>query len=93
MNEDNEHIDHRLRTSGLTWHTVGSDLIILDLDGSVYMKLNGSACVLWETLAEPAGLDELAAVLVAQYGIDDERARADARQFLDDLRTRGLLDE
>ena len=86
-------MDLKLRTTGLTWHAVGSEVVVLDLDGAVYLKLNGSARVLWEALADPASLDQLATVLVDEFGIDDERASIDARAFVDELRRRRLLDE
>ena len=68
----------QLRQSGLTWHVVGDDVVVLDLNGSVYLKLNGSARVLWEQLVEPCTDADLAATLVERFGISDERA-ADRR--------------
>ena len=67
----------QLRQSGLTWHVVGDDVVVLDLNGSVYLRLNGSARVLWEQLAEPRTDAELAATLVERFGISDERATTD----------------
>ncbi len=83
----------QLRQADLTWQVAGDDVVILDLKGSVYLKLNGSARVLWERLVEPCTESELTATLVDRYGIDDERATADVATFLADLRQRGLLDE
>jgi hypothetical protein len=81
----------QLRQDGLTWHVAGDDVVVLDLQGSVYLRLNGSGRVLWERLAEGATEDDLAAALVGTYGIDLERATADVDGFLADLRQRGLL--
>ncbi len=81
----------QLRHAGLTWHVVGDDVVVLDLEGSVYLKLNGSARVLWERLAEPCTEAELTALLVERFGIDDEQAAGDVAAFLSDLRERGLL--
>jgi hypothetical protein len=83
----------QLRQEELTWHVTGDEVVILDLQRSVYLKLNGSARVLWERLAEPATEADLCAALVAHYGIDDERAAADVAAFLDDARRRGLLQQ
>jgi hypothetical protein len=83
----------RLRQAGLTWHVAGDDVVVLDLEGSVYLKLNGSGRVLWERLAEPCTEAELTAALVAAYGIDEQRAAADVGGFLADLRQRGILEE
>lgn len=83
----------QLRQSGLTWHVAGDEVVVLDLEGSVYLMLNGSATVLWERLTEPRTEIELIAALVEQFEIDDERAAADVAAFLADLRRRDLLDE
>lgn len=81
----------QLRPTALTWHVVGSDVVVLDLEGSVYLKLNGSGRVLWQLLAQAASPDVLAAALVNEYGVDLDLAVADVREFVDELRRRGLL--
>lgn len=83
----------KLRQTDLTWHLAGDDVVVLDLDGSVYLKVNGSGRLLWELLTEPRSEADLAAALVAEYDVDEDRAAADVSAFVDDLRTRGLLDE
>jgi hypothetical protein len=83
----------QLRQVGLTWQVVGADVVVLDLEGSVYLKLEGSGRVLWEALVEPRPEAELVAVLMDRYGIDEGLAAVDVAAFLDDLRTRRLLDE
>ena len=83
----------QLRQEDLTWQIAGDDVVVLDLEGSVYLKLNGSGRVLWEALAEPRTEAELAAELVSRYGIDEGRAAADVATFVGDLRARRLLDE
>ena len=36
----------KLRQTDLTWHVAGDDVVVLDLDGSVYLKVNGSGRLL-----------------------------------------------
>jgi hypothetical protein len=81
----------QLRQTELTWHVAGDDVVVLDLQGSVYLTLNGSARVLWERLSEPCEEADLVAALVAAYGIEESRAAADVADFLADLRRRDLL--
>ena len=82
-----------LRKEGLTWQIAGDDVVVLDLEGSVYLKLNGSGRVLWEALAEPRTESDLARALVEHFDIDEARAHADVATFLADLRARGLVVE
>lgn len=82
-----------LRNTDLTWHVAGDEVVVLDLEGSVYLKLNGSGRLLWERLNEPCDVSDLIEALVAEYGIEEDRARIDVESFLADLRERGLLVE
>ena len=83
----------QLRHGNLTWQVVGDDVVVLDLEGSVYLKVNGSGRVLWEALTQPCNESALVATLVDQYGISAEQASADVATFLADLRSRDLLAE
>ena len=82
----------RLRQAGLTWHVAGDEVVVLDLEGSVYLKLNGSGRVLWERLAASSTEPELIAALVGEFEIDVERATADVAAFVADLNHRNLLE-
>jgi hypothetical protein len=82
----------QLRQENLTWQVAGDDVVVLDLRGSVYLKLNGTARDLWEALVEPRTDAELVTGLVEKYGIDEERAASDVAAFLGDLRRRDLLE-
>jgi Coenzyme PQQ synthesis protein D (PqqD) len=82
----------QLRTEGLTWHVAGDEVVVLDLGGSVYLKLNGSGRVIWERLATPCNEDDLVAALLDAFDdVDRERAAADVSAFLADLRQRNLV--
>jgi hypothetical protein len=83
----------QLKQDGVSWHLVGDDIVVLDLNGSMYLKLSGSGRVLWERLAEPAEEADLSAALVDAYGIDADRAATDVAAFVADLRRRDLLVE
>ena len=55
------------------------------------MAANGAGTVLWRALLAGTTRDGLADELVRAYGIDRERAMADADRFLDTLAELGLL--
>jgi hypothetical protein len=82
----------QLRQENLTWQVAGDDVVVLDLKGSVYLKLNGTGRVLWEALVEPRTDSELVSTLVEKYGIEPERASADVAAFVEDLRGRDLIE-
>jgi hypothetical protein len=83
---------YRRSGSAISARVLG-ETVILDLDRNRYTRLNGSAGLLWETLAEPRSTDQLAAELIAEYGIESSRADADAHALIAGLRETGLLEE
>ncbi|WP_233491084.1 PqqD family protein [Blastococcus sp. TBT05-19] len=83
----------RLRPGAVTWHEADGEVIALDLRSSEYLGVNPAGAALWQRLAEGATEDDLVEVLTETYGIDPGRARTDVRAFLQEARTRGLLEE
>jgi hypothetical protein len=61
-----------------------------DLD-SVY-TLNEAGTVIWEALARPVPIGELAASLAARFDVTAEEARIDVEAFLGELAALGLVE-
>jgi Coenzyme PQQ synthesis protein D (PqqD) len=60
-------------------------VVMLDPRTDRYLRLNATGKVIWEGLAEPATVAELAQVLAEQTGVDIDRAEADAASFIEGL--------
>lgn len=56
------------------------------------VTLNESGELLWNTLYGGAQADELAAVLVKEYGIDEATAKADVADFIKKIEGAGFLE-
>ena len=78
----------------------GEDVIATDLDDEVVLlnpttravfTLNLTGRVVWHRLASAASLDELVAVLVSEFAVDEVTAARDLRVLLDDLAAAGLV--
>jgi hypothetical protein len=83
--------DLRLREEGVSWRSVGDEVIAVDVQSSVYVSANTSGAVLWEALAAGTTRDALVDLLVERFGIERERAGADVDAFVAELRSRDLL--
>lgn len=75
----------------VAWREVGDEVVVLVVSTSTYLALNGTAGVLWRRLDTGATPVELAAELVAVYGVDEAIAAADVEAFLAALQDRELL--
>jgi hypothetical protein len=76
--------------SALTERLEG-EFLVLDPAGGRFVRLNPSGGARWEALERPQSLDELADELCERFGLDRERALADARAFIDALAPRELV--
>ena len=81
----------RLRDTDLHWREIDGEVIALEARGSTYVAANGSGTVLWRALAGGCTRADLVDELVQTYGIDRERAAADADRFVGALVEQGLL--
>jgi hypothetical protein len=65
--------------------------VVLDPDRGRYVRLNATGGILWDALDEPTTIEGLAGRLAGDYGIDVERATADASAFVTALAERELV--
>lgn len=83
---------HKLRTDHFHWREINDEIIALDPTTSTYMSVSGSGRLLWQQLLEGATEEALASRLVANYGIEEERARHDVDVFVEELASSGWLE-
>lgn len=81
----------QLRRDGITWQEIDGELVILDVERSVYLTTNVSGAHLAKLLVEERSLEELTDALATEYGIDRDTASADAQAFVGELADKGLL--
>lgn len=82
----------RVRKSDLVWQTVDDEIVVLDLRGSRYFRLNTAGAFLWKLLTGEASHKALVAELELRYGRDPASARADVDVFVEGLRAHRLLE-
>ena len=70
---------------------VGDETVLLDLKSGIYFGLDGVGKRIWESVAEGNNLSQAAAIIVAEYDVDEKQAQTDVIEFASDLVTRGLL--
>ena len=81
----------QIRTEGLVWQELDGELVLMDLERSVYLTTNATGSVLAKLLTEERTREELADQLVEQFDIDRERALDDVDAFIAQLREKKLL--
>jgi Coenzyme PQQ synthesis protein D (PqqD) len=69
----------------------GNDALLLDTSLDRVHVLNGTAADVWELCASEPTVEELAAALASEYGLELDRARSDVESILATFRELGLL--
>ena len=70
---------------------VEDETVLLDLARGIYFGLDGVGKLIWESV-EGNNLGQVAAIVAAEYEIDEARAKTDVFQFADELLENGLLE-
>ncbi len=70
---------------------VDGEAIIINLASGAYYSLNHAATVIWEALAAPRTIDEIAAMLTARFPLPHDRAVGDVHGFVADLHAEQLI--
>jgi hypothetical protein len=60
-------------------------IVMLDPETDRYLRLNATGRLIWEALAEPATVADLARVLSERSAVSTDRAEADAVAFVEGL--------
>ncbi len=82
----------RLRNEGLEWRAVEEEIVVLDVEDSVYLAANQTGAMLWKALAAGTTRAVLVALLIESFGITTDQAEVDVDRFLSQLTDRGLLE-
>lgn len=82
----------KVREGAVAWQEIDGEAILLDLENSAYLGLNGAATVLWPEIVNGARRDDLVATLQDHFDISRDRAATDVDQFLASCANRNLLE-
>ncbi len=79
------------RDPGVPHQKLDEETIVVDPRTREVHLLNETAARIWELLASPRSLEQLAATLAEEYDAPDEEVRAAVEETLATLRDKGLL--
>ena len=78
--------------AGVEWQRVDDEVVVLDLNSSAYLAVNGTGAALWRLIAAGTTERELVEELTDRFPVDVDQAHADVMQFTSQLRDLALLE-
>jgi Coenzyme PQQ synthesis protein D (PqqD) len=79
------------RTDRAVHGDLPEETVLLDVDAGTAVRLNPTGAWIWERLAEPCRVSELASGLSERFEIDEGRALDDVVAFAREMQRRELL--
>jgi len=71
---------------------VGEEMVILDLDSSLYYSLDPVGARIFELVQQPTPLDAVLDAMFAEFDVDAQTARTDLLALVDTLITQKLVE-
>jgi len=84
---------YRKRSNALIHRSIGDECILLNTASGEVHKLNPAATCIWQKMADDTDIDSIASILLSDFEIDTDRSIADAKEFVKELTTLGLLEK
>jgi len=80
-----------LRNPDIIAADMDGEKVMLSIDLGQYFGVGGVGSRVWELLAEPMTLEQVANVIGSEYEIDEATCRADMAKFIETLAEHGLV--
>jgi hypothetical protein len=68
------------------------EVVILNLQSSLYFGLEGVAACIWNLIKEPTNAAEICRELMERFEVGEEQCRKDVLEFLEQLAKAGLIE-
>ena len=81
----------QLRSGDVSWRMLDDHVVVLDLERSTYLVVEGAGQLMWQALVDGTDEQQLAGLLCESFDIDADTARVDVEVFVGRLGELGLL--
>jgi hypothetical protein len=75
----------------MAWQTIDGETVLLNIDGKELLGVNEAAARMWALCDGARTLDEIAALIAAEFDVSAADAAADVRAFASELAAAGAL--
>jgi hypothetical protein len=85
-----------VRSDSVVSRVIAGETLVVPIRGSVgdlasIYSLNAVGSTIWQALAEPKALNELAGLVESEYDVSSDKAQKDVLKFLEEMRFAELV--
>lgn len=73
------------------FNEVDGELVMMSIETGDYVSMNETGKIIWELLEQDKTVNELIALLVQQFDVDQEIVKNDVVPFIEQMKTKGIL--
>ncbi|MFH1545426.1 MAG: PqqD family protein [archaeon] len=81
-----------MRKGDLEWTEIGSEILIFSNARLSFYKLNKTGAFIWKNLERKKSLKNIVKKIVGKYGITEEKAKKDLKEFIGGLKKEKLME-
>jgi hypothetical protein len=71
---------------------IDEEVILMSIEADSYFGLDPVGSYIWELLSkQPASINELVAIMMEEYEVDEDTCRKDVQAFINDMSGRKLI--
>lgn len=80
------------RSSAQVSTALDEEVVILNLENSLYFGLEGVAACIWNVIKEPTIAAEICREVTERFDVGEEQCRTEVLEFLEELASAGLIE-
>ncbi|MEM2842199.1 MAG: PqqD family protein [Thermoproteota archaeon] len=81
-----------LRGKAVAFRILGEETVIVNIDTGFYYTLNEVGTRIWQLLERGRSIKEIVRIVLEEYAVDEDKARKDVLEFINDLYKEGLVE-
>lgn len=82
---------HVAVNNNVIFEELDGEIVLLDLTGGIYYKLNTTGSQIWSFIREHGDSERVAEAMIAEYDVEAGQARREIALLVDDLEAHGLV--
>lgn len=80
------------RCKKTAFRVIGEETVILNIETGFYYTLNEVGTSIWQLCEKGRSIKEIARIISKEYIVDEDEARKDVLEFINDLYKEGLVE-
>ena len=80
------------RNPQVAWRELDGKIMLVTPADAMLHLLNDTGSFLWKQLDAPRAANDLAAALCAEFEVDEDTARGDVREFIEEILGKNMLE-